>query len=166
MNRVTIADCPFCDSSIYEAAFAESENFRAVYNIAPILPGHSLVIPKWHVQSLMDFSESELCEIMIFGRKVVAILLRAFSVQAFNWTIQEGKEAGQTISHIHLHLIPRKRKYLRHPGDWYPLLRDNLSSQSEIIESDSRARLTSDEMRRVVTYLRDITKESDSIASS
>jgi bis(5'-adenosyl)-triphosphatase len=158
MNRITVANCPFCDSSIHQATFAESENFRAIYNIAPILPGHSLVIPKWHLKSLLDLSESEFCEMMVFGRNVVRVLLTAFSVQAFNWTIQEGEEAGQTIPHLHFHLIPRKPEDLPRPGDWYPLLRDSLNSQSEVMDSDSRPRLTQDEMRSIVTHLRSIAK--------
>ena len=159
MNKINGSSCPFCGTNIRETVFAESKNFCAIYNIAPILPGHSLIIPKRHLESLMDLSDSELCEMMIFGREVVRILLRAFDVAAFNWTIQEGEEAGQTVPHLHIHLIPREPNDLPRPGDWYPLLR---KSQSETIDSESRPRLTPHEMKEIVARIRQVAKEKDS----
>jgi bis(5'-adenosyl)-triphosphatase len=156
MSKANSSDCPFCRTNIHETVFAESENFRAIYNIAPILPGHSMIIPKRHLQSLMDLSDSELCEMMIFGRDVVRILLRAFDAAAFNWTIQEGEEAGQTVPHLHIHLIPRKSNDLPQPGDWYPLLR---KSQLEVIDSDSRPRLTPHEMKEIVSRIKQVAEE-------
>lgn len=156
MDKVDNSGCPFCGTNIDESVFAESENFCAIYNIAPILPGHSLIIPKRHLGSLMDLSDSELCEMMIFGRDVVRILLRAFDSAAFNWTIQEGEEAGQTVQHLHMHLIPRESNDLPQPGDWYPLLR---KSQLEVIDSDSRPRLTPHEMQEVVARIRQVAEK-------
>jgi bis(5'-adenosyl)-triphosphatase len=150
------ATCPFCEPKVQEAKFAESKNFIAIYNISPILPGHSLIIPKRHIASLMALDDSELCEMMIFSKNIVKILLRAFGVNAFNWTIQEGEEAGQTISHLHLHLIPRKQGDLPQPGDWYPRLRE---SQSNVIDSEERQRLLPQEMRRVVDKIKATARE-------
>lgn len=153
MKKVTLPNCSFCNSEVIDATFAESDNFRAIYNIAPILPGHSLVIPKWHIQSLIDLSDEELYEMITFGRNVVKKLLIAFHAQAFNWTIQEGEEAGQTVLHLHLHLIPRKPKDLLQPGDWYPLIRESLNNYADVIDSESRPRLTSEEMKKIVYHL-------------
>lgn len=156
ISKITLENCPFCNSEVSDATFAESENFRAIYNIAPILPGHSLIIPKWHIQSLMYLSDNELCEMMIFGRNVVAKLLAAFKAQAFNWTIQEGEEAGQTVPHLHLHLhlIPRKTKDLPQPGDWYPLLQNNINNHVDVIDSETRLRLTPEEIKKIVSHLK------------
>lgn len=142
--------CPFCLPKACENAFAESENFLALYNIAPILPGHSLVVPKRHVSSLMDLDEDELCEFTCFGREMVRVLMEAFGVDSFNWTIQEREEAGQTIEHLHLHLLPRTPGDLPEPGDWYPRLR---AQQSQVIDSDKRQRLTRAEMEASVAHI-------------
>lgn len=150
MSLHRIEKCPFCRIQ-KEAVFAESEHFLALYNIAPILPGHSLVIPKRHVESLMDLNDSELSEFMIFGRNVAKILIKAFKTPSFNWTIQEKEEAGQTIAHLHMHIIPRKQGDLPQPGDWYPLLQKN---QSEVIDSTSRTRLTVQQIREMVSYIK------------
>jgi bis(5'-adenosyl)-triphosphatase len=156
MNKVRMENCPFCAPDLQRLSFAESEDFIAIYNIAPILPGHSLVVPRWHVRSLMELSNSELGEMMVFARDAVKILLKTFGSEAFNWTIQEGDEAGQTVSHLHLHLIPREPNDLRHPGDWYPLLR---KSEIEVIDSDERPRLEPEEIRTIVERIKSTARE-------
>mgnify|MGYP002640435255 CR=1 FL=1 len=143
--------CVFCQNKVQENCFLESENFLAIYNLAPILPGHSMVIPKIHHQSLMELSDFELSEMMIFARKTVKLLMKAFSVNAFNWTIQEGIEAGQTVPHLHLHLIPRAEKDLPQPGDWYPLLK---ASEEETIDSEARPKHSYEEIAQISEKLR------------
>lgn len=149
-SRNKLGSCPFCNNGT-DAVFAESKNFVALYNIAPILPGHSLVVPRRHVESLMDLSKPALAELMVFSRDVVKILSRAFNTGGFNWTIQEKEEAGQSVGHLHLHLIPRKPKDLPEPGDWYPLLKQK---EAEIIDSAKRARLKPQELRRIVAEIK------------
>ena len=143
--------CVFCQEKVQENYFLESENFLAIYNLAPILPGHSMVIPRKHHQSLMELSDAELSEMAIFARKTVRLLMKTFSVNAFNWTIQEGIEAGQTVPHLHLHLIPRAEKDLPQPGDWYPLLK---ASKEEIIDSEARRRHSYEEIVQISEKLR------------
>ncbi len=146
--------CPFCDPAIEAATFATNDHFRAVYNLAPILPGHSLVMPKRHVESLLDLTDSEAGEMMVFARQVVQTLLQAFHGRAFDWTIQEGVEAGQSVPHLHLHLIPRKAEDLPAPGDWYPVLMDSLNIDA--IDSPKRPTLSREEMGRIVAHLREV----------
>ncbi len=157
MVDVNDSRCPFCEPDVEGAVFAESENFRAVYYIAPILPGHSLIVPKQHLQSLMALSDPALGEMMVFSRNVVRVLLQVFGAAAFNWTVQEGVEAGQTVPHFHLHLTPRKTDDLPQPGDWYPLLR---KSEAEIIDSELRSKLTSQEMAAMVNRIKRVTQET------
>ena len=145
-------NCPFCSSNINHARFHESENFLAIYNIAPILPGHSLIIPKWHVESLLELDDEKLYELMMFSRDTTKILLSVFKSSGFDWTIQEGEEAGQSIPHLHLHLIPRRQNDLSQPGDWYPLVKE---SEAEIIDSEARPRLSANEMKVIVSKIRE-----------
>lgn len=156
MEKIGISRCPFCAPDVNRIKFAESANFAAVYNIAPILPGHSLIVPKRHVRSVLQLSDDELCEMMTFSRKVINILLAAFGAIAFDWTIQDGEAAGQTVPHFHLHLIPRRFKDLPTPGDWYPRLKE---SQEKVIDSEHRPRLTPEEMDKVVAKLREVGKD-------
>ena len=156
MNQLQDTTCPFCREDVQAGHFAASDNFLALYNLAPILPGHSLVIPRRHILSLMELDDRELCELTLFSRDVVKILQKAFGSRSFDWTIQEGLDAGQSIPHLHLHIIPRVQGDLPQPGDWYPLLEQ---SELEIIDSEARPKLTEDEMRAIVRRLREIRNE-------
>lgn len=143
--------CPFCDTRIADAVFARSENFLAVYNLAPIFPGHSLVIPRNHIESIMDLGDEKLAEMMVFSRKVTGLLLRVFKAESFNWSLQDKEAAGQTIAHLHMHIVPRVIGDLPDPGDWYPRIMKNYG---EILDSATREKLSSEEMFRIVAKLR------------
>lgn len=147
-----MVSCPFCNPAVREYTFLESDKFLALYNIAPVLPGHSLIVTRAHLTSLMELSEKELCEFVSFSRKAVRILAHVFQTEAFNWTLQEKEEAGQTIAHMHIHILPRKSADLPDPGEWYPRLVNNIDN---IIDSSKRPRLTRNEMNRVVQKLKE-----------
>lgn len=144
-------NCSFCKSEIVGTSIAESGDFLAVYNISPILPGHTLIIPRYHVQSLLDLSDDEVAKMVLFSRVVVRNLTRIFLSTGFNWTIQEGASAGQTVPHFHLHLIPRVEGDLPQPGDWYPRLQEH---EAKHIDSEDRPCLNPEEMSQVVSHIR------------
>ncbi len=148
--------CPFCSESIRETVFLESGKFIAAYNMAPVFPGHSLVIPKEHITSLSGLTDEDLYMFVRFSRQVIKVLSKAFNTRGFNWILQEKEEAGQTVAHMHIHILPRKPGDLAHPGDWYPRLKYNIN---DIIDSDKRRKLTTDEIRSVVKKLQSISKE-------
>lgn len=148
--------CPFCGAAAVAAAFAGNERFLALYNIAPVLPGHALVVPRRHVQSLLDLADDELAQFAIFARRVTRLLSRAFSADGFDWTVQDGAAAGQTVPHLHLHVIPRHSGDLPEPGDWYPAL---MASETAQIDSRTRPRLTPAEHSQVTAYLRALLHE-------
>ena len=124
-------------------------------NIAPVLPGHSLVIPTRHVQSLLDLKENEIRQFFSTAVKATRILLKAFNTDAFDWSVQEKKEAGQSIEHLHLHIVPRIKSDLPDPGDWYPLLQ---KADRMIIDGLGRPALSKSEMEIIVNRLKDIAK--------
>ena len=147
--------CPFCLPEISELVFTESSNFLAIYNHAPILPGHSMIISKKHTASFVDLKPEIRSEMIELSVKAISMLQKAFKTKAFNWTIQEGIEAGQTINHLHMHIIPRKEKDLPYPGDWYPYLEKEFIGK--IIDSDLRPQYSFDELKKIVE--RRITKK-------
>jgi bis(5'-adenosyl)-triphosphatase len=136
--------CPFCAAPIADISFMESARFRAIVNIAPILPGHSLVIPKHHVESLLALSDDEVAEMVSLSRRAVSLLMRVHGAEGFDWTIQESEAAGQSVPHLHLHLIPRRSGDLSHPGDWY----------QRLIDYEGRPRLSLDDMKAMADRLR------------
>ncbi len=103
-------ECPFCAPdqariiSSCRCAIAIRDGF-------PISEGHSLIIPKSHVQSIFDLEPEEQRMVWTFVAQVRQQLAIELKVRAFNIGINDGKEAGQTIEHAHIHVIPRR------PGD-------------------------------------------------
>ena len=143
--------CPFCPPGVTQATFARGAGVLALCNLAPVLPGHSLIVPARHVERLLDLSDDELSALAGFGRRVTEFLMKVFGATGVDWTLQDGAEAGQTVRHLHLHLIPRIPGDLPAPGDWYQRLRQ---SEAEVTGSERRVRLEPDEMVAVVERLR------------
>ena len=73
----------------------------------PISPGHTLIIPKRHVGSFFELEEQERSEMLMLLDRAKAALDEEFKPQGFNIGINDGPAAGQTVLHLHIHLIPR-----------------------------------------------------------
>ena len=86
------------------------------------------------------------------------ILMKAFGTDAFDWSVQEKPEAGQSIEHLHMHIVPRLKDDLARPGDWYPLVHQN---DEEIIDSTDRKRLSLQEREIIVGKLRKVADEPE-----
>ncbi len=85
----------------------EDEKTLAFLDIAPVNPGHTLVIPKEHFASLEDIPSEELSFVIQAVKKVGAALKQALGVEGYNVQVNNGAIAGQVINHLHFHLIPR-----------------------------------------------------------
>jgi bis(5'-adenosyl)-triphosphatase len=147
---MSAGECPFCPAKDVEA-FCSDALFLALHNVSPILPGHSLILPRAHVESVLDLANGELGAFVLFARRVTRLLTCAFRADGFDWSIQDGVAAGQTVRHLHLHVIPRHAGDLPDPGDWYPALR---ASESAPIDSPSRPRLSPADHARLTAHLR------------
>ena len=98
--------CPFCvlprDRIIFESELALG--FRDGF---PVSPGHTLIIPKRHVASFFDVTDAELADLMTLLATARDELERRFHPAGYNVGINDGTAAGQTVPHLHIHLIPR-----------------------------------------------------------
>jgi bis(5'-adenosyl)-triphosphatase len=143
-------NCPFCLPIVLKASFAESDNFRAIYNLAPVLPGHVLIVPKLHICSFLELNDDLTIEMVKFSREIITALMNAFKCESFDWTIQDGKPAGQTIEHLHMHIIPRFTNDMPDPGDWYPAIQEN---ELKIIDSYNRPKLSDAQLEQIIQKL-------------
>ena len=144
-------ECPFCKVSIPGNAFMRSTNFLAIYNIAPLLPGHSLVITRKHVKSLFELSERELTEFAIFSRSVTDLLLEAFKGEGFDWSVQEGDSSGQSVPHLHLHIVIRKPNDMERESEWYIKIKEN---ENKLLDSAGRQCLSDEEYSFYTDFLK------------
>ena len=79
----------------------------AFLDIAPINPGHTLLIPKDHHVSLTTVPEECLARLMTLAPRIAQTIVREVDADAFNVHLATGECAGQAVPHVHLHLIPR-----------------------------------------------------------
>ena len=100
--------CPFC-ALPRERIWRESLEAVAVFDGYPLTEGHTLVIPKRHVGSFFELTMEDQSAILRFVNEVRMELLDRFQPDSFNLGLNDGPEAGQTIGHCHLHMIPRRR---------------------------------------------------------
>jgi diadenosine tetraphosphate (Ap4A) HIT family hydrolase len=98
--------CPFCHLPPERIVMGHALAV-AVRDAYPVSPGHTLIIPKRHVRSWFETNPGEqhaLLELLANARKD---LDREFSPAGYNIGINDGAAAGQTVPHLHIHLIPR-----------------------------------------------------------
>jgi len=81
----------------------------------PVSRGHTLVLPKKHKQYLTDLTPYEYRELWLNIKKVIILLKKEYMADGFNIGINDGAAAGQTIGHLHVHIIPRYKGDVRDP---------------------------------------------------
>lgn len=107
-------DCVFCDlngrvEDTYNSA-------QWIFDNYPVTPLHSLVIPRQHAKTIDELSSSEISDIFQLSRYIKGKLIETDpKIQGFNVGINEGEIAGQSIMHLHLHIIPRREGDVQNP---------------------------------------------------
>ncbi len=104
------ANCIFCRIAAGEIPsfkIYEDELVLAYLDINPFSEGHTLVIPKAHSTGLLDTDDATLAAIVSRVKKVAAHLKAALPCDGFNILQNNGEAAGQTVHHIHFHIVPR-----------------------------------------------------------
>jgi diadenosine tetraphosphate (Ap4A) HIT family hydrolase len=98
--------CLFCTLSAERIVLA-NELAVVIRDSFPVSPGHTLIIPKRHVVSFFDITGDERQAILALLDSAKLGLDAAFHPDGYNIGINDGEAAGQTVAHVHLHLIPR-----------------------------------------------------------
>ena len=98
--------CPFC-SLPSERIIASNELALVIRDGFPVSKGHTLIIPKRHMGSWFDTSADERTALFTLLDQAKLILDHEFKPDSFNIGINDGAAAGQTVPHLHIHLIPR-----------------------------------------------------------
>lgn len=88
----------------------------ALVNLKPLLPGHVLVSPLRRVLRLTDLSVDETADLFLAVRRVARMVERVYTATSLNIAVQDGVDAGQSVPHVHAHIIPRWRADLDHKG--------------------------------------------------
>ena len=117
-------NCVFCAIAAGEIPcfkVYEDDLVLAYLDINPFAEGHTLVIPKAHTTGLLDTPEETLAALLARVKKVAAHLKTALGCDGFHILQNNGAAAGQTVGHIHFHIVPRREgdpiEFANRPGD-------------------------------------------------
>jgi ATP adenylyltransferase len=110
--------CVFCQTSKSDVLF-ENELSYAIYDINPVTPHHTLIIPKRHVPDFFDLYQPEINAVhVLLGETKKEIEGLDETVTGFNIGSNSGEDAGQSIFHCHIHLIPRRKHDANNPKSY------------------------------------------------
>lgn len=109
--------CLFCDiDNKDEHAILIENNFcYARFDNFPVSLGHIEIVPKKHVISFFDLNNDELNQMYSLLKQVKEIIQEKHNPDGYNIGINEGEEAGRSINHLHIHLIPRYKNDIENP---------------------------------------------------
>ena len=115
-------DCPFCHPDPARV-LVEREEALALLDAYPVSPGHALVVTRRHVRDWFAASRAERLAVMDLLDEVRALLDARHHPDGWNIGANVGAVAGQTVFHLHVHLIPRYRGDLDDPAGGVRLVR-------------------------------------------
>ena len=102
--------CPFCQfitGEVEKTILFQNETGFVVRDGFPITQGHTLIIPKQHIASFFDINQQQRQDLFELVDLAKADLDKQYQPASYNIGINDGEAAGQTIPHLHIHLIPR-----------------------------------------------------------
>ena len=103
-------DCIFCkmvSGEIPTDKVYEDADTMAFLDIKPVNPGHTLVIPKEHYVNIFETPDTLIMKMMGTMKKISHALKDSLGIENVNIIMNNGKDAGQTVFHAHIHFIPR-----------------------------------------------------------
>ena len=110
------SDCIFCHIQTEKDFIESNELVLAFYDAYPVTKYHTLIIPKRHVANYFELDKLELEAIYkLLHKQKVRLQKMDNLITGFNIGINIGEDAGQTIFHVHVHLIPRRSGDMQEP---------------------------------------------------
>jgi diadenosine tetraphosphate (Ap4A) HIT family hydrolase len=101
------AGCIFCDGAPRNRRLAQSKHFLVIADAFPLTGGHSLLVPRRHVVSLFELTLDEAVDAFGLLCRVGQTLDDRYDPDGYNIGVNEGRAAGRTVDHLHIHVIPR-----------------------------------------------------------
>ncbi|CCZ91853.1 MAG: HIT family protein [Eubacterium sp.] len=103
-------NCIFCKilaGEIPSTAVYEDDDFKAILDVNPAARGHVIILPKNHAANIYELPDEDASKIMIVAKKIATAIEKAYHCDGVNILQNNGEAAGQTVFHLHVHVIPR-----------------------------------------------------------
>lgn len=107
---MTESSCIFCkiaNGEIPSVTLYEDNDFRVIFDIAPASFGHAIILPKQHAPDIYGLPDETAAKIFVLAKKIAQALRQATNCEGINILQNNGEAAGQTVFHLHVHVIPR-----------------------------------------------------------
>ena len=103
-------NCIFCKilaGEIPSTAVYEDDDFKAILDVNPAAQGHVIILPKNHAANIYELPDEDASKIMVVAKKIATAIEKAYRCDGVNILQNNGEAAGQTVFHLHVHVIPR-----------------------------------------------------------
>lgn len=115
-------DCIFCKiaaGEIPSKTIYEDDLFRVILDLGPATKGHALILPKDHADNLFELPDDTAGKVLVLAKKLAMQMKEKLDCDGLNLVQNNGEEAGQTVKHFHMHMIPRYKNDGQRIG-WKP----------------------------------------------
>lgn len=107
---MTDSSCIFCkiaNGEIPSKTVYEDTRFRVILDISPASKGHAIILVKNHAANVFELAEEDAAAIYVVAKKVATAMQKVLKCDGVNILQNNGEVAGQTVFHLHMHVIPR-----------------------------------------------------------
>lgn len=133
----TFAFGPFSVS--VREAFLVSQHTLGLVNFKPVAPGHVLLIPRRKVARFAELNAAEVGDLFAQVQAVGTVVEREYEGESLTITVQDGPAAGQTVAHVHVHVIPRRKGDWANNDDIYPEIEKKEAEMASEMASSTTA---------------------------
>ena len=110
-----LSSCPFCNLDSDREVIIENRTVYSMYDKFPVSKGHAIIIPKRHCTDYFELTSEEQISCWEMVNDLKIILTEKYHPDGFNIGINVSEAAGQTIPHVHIHLMPRYKGDVKEP---------------------------------------------------
>lgn len=110
MSKKTDENCIFCKingGEIPSTTIYEDDDFKVILDINPASKGHAVILPKNHAADIFSLEDEDCAKIFGVAKKCATAMKKVLGCEGINILQNNGEIAGQTVFHLHVHLIPR-----------------------------------------------------------
>lgn len=103
-------ECLFCKiiaGEIPSTAVYEDADFKAILDVNPAARGHVIIIPKKHAANIYELEDEDAAKVFPIAKKIASALQKTYGCDGVNVLQNNGEAAGQTVFHLHVHVVPR-----------------------------------------------------------
>ena len=107
MSETNCIFCKILAGEIPSTAVYEDDSFRAILDVNPAAREHVIIITKKHAANIFELPEEDASKIFVVAKKIATAVKKAYNCDGVNIVQNNGEAAGQTVFHVHVHVIPR-----------------------------------------------------------